>query len=172
MLPFWVFSAFLKQKINTNNLAKFQAWSNIKMWYLVKQAWYKVSCPVPLNIIHPGLLGSSFFCFWCENNYLFRRLWDTLRFCYNRLSYCRWKYLITQKTWMGEEGKGSFVCLNHINVPVRHMLAIYRGRQKPANRAPCLLLQQIAGDILHALSHRHDYTWTAFVEPALVGTSW
>ena len=28
-----------------------------------------------------------------------------------------------------------------------------------------LLLQQIARDLLHASSHRHDYTWTAFVEP-------
>ena len=28
-----------------------------------------------------------------------------------------------------------------------------------------LLLRQIARDLLHALSHRHDDTWTAFVEP-------
>ena len=27
-----------------------------------------------------------------------------------------------------------------------------------------LLLQQIARDILDAFSHRHDYTWTTFVE--------
>ena len=30
-----------------------------------------------------------------------------------------------------------------------------------------LLLQQIARDLLHALSHRHDSTWTAFVEPVV-----
>ena len=34
-----------------------------------------------------------------------------------------------------------------------------------------LLLHQIARDLLHALSHRHDNTWTAFGEPVL-GTSW
>ena len=28
-----------------------------------------------------------------------------------------------------------------------------------------LLLQQIARDLLHVLSHRHDNTWTAFYEP-------
>ena len=28
-----------------------------------------------------------------------------------------------------------------------------------------LLLRQIARDPLHALSHRHDYAWTAFIEP-------
>ena len=31
------------------------------------------------------------------------------------------------------------------------------------------LLRQIARDLFHALSHGHDYTWTAFVEPG-VGT--
>ena len=33
-----------------------------------------------------------------------------------------------------------------------------------------LLFRQIARDLLHALSHRHDKTWTAFGEP-VVGTS-
>ena len=32
-----------------------------------------------------------------------------------------------------------------------------------------LLLQQIARDVLHALTHRHDNTWAAFVEP-VIGT--
>ena len=32
-----------------------------------------------------------------------------------------------------------------------------------------LLLRPIARDLLHALSHRHDDTWTAFGEP-VVGT--
>ena len=30
-----------------------------------------------------------------------------------------------------------------------------------------LLLQLIAMDLLHASSHRHDDTWTAFVEPVI-----
>ena len=30
-----------------------------------------------------------------------------------------------------------------------------------------LLLRQTAGDLLYALSHRHDCTWTAFVEPVV-----
>ena len=30
-----------------------------------------------------------------------------------------------------------------------------------------LLLRHIARDLLHTLSHRHDYTWTAFVEPVI-----
>ena len=30
-----------------------------------------------------------------------------------------------------------------------------------------LLLRQIARDLLHALSHRHNNTWTAFVEPVV-----
>ena len=32
-----------------------------------------------------------------------------------------------------------------------------------------LLLRQIARDLLHALLHRHNNTWTAFFEP-VVGT--
>ena len=32
-----------------------------------------------------------------------------------------------------------------------------------------LLLRQITRDLLHAISHGHDNTWTAFVEP-VVGT--
>ena len=30
-----------------------------------------------------------------------------------------------------------------------------------------LLLWQIARDLVHALSHRHEYTWTPFVEPVI-----
>ena len=30
-----------------------------------------------------------------------------------------------------------------------------------------LLLRQIAGDLLHALAHRHDNTWMAFAEPVV-----
>ena len=30
-----------------------------------------------------------------------------------------------------------------------------------------LLLRQIARDLLHALSHRHDNTWAAFVAPVV-----
>ena len=30
-----------------------------------------------------------------------------------------------------------------------------------------LLLWQITRDLLHALSHRHDYTWTTFVKPVI-----
>ena len=30
-----------------------------------------------------------------------------------------------------------------------------------------LLSRQIARDLLHALSHRHDYTWTAFSQTSL-----
>ena len=35
------------------------------------------------------------------------------------------------------------------------------------NGHDALLLRQIARDLLHALSHRHDYTWTAFGEPVV-----
>ena len=43
----------------------------------------------------------------------------------------------------------------------------HRDRQNPANDA--LLLRLIARDLLHALSHRHDNTWTVSGEP-VVGT--
>ena len=33
------------------------------------------------------------------------------------------------------------------------------------NDAP--LLRQITRDLLHVLSHRYDYTWTAFIEPVV-----
>ena len=44
---------------------------------------------------------------------------------------------------------------------------LYRDRQKPANGHNTLLLSQIARDLLLALSHRHDYTWTVFGEPVV-----
>ena len=44
---------------------------------------------------------------------------------------------------------------------------VYRDRQKPANGTDALLLWHIARDLLHAFSHRHDYTWTTFVEPVI-----
>ena len=42
----------------------------------------------------------------------------------------------------------------------------YRDRQKPANgtRYPTLMTDR---DLLYALSHGHDNTWTAFVEPVV-----
>ena len=49
---------------------------------------------------------------------------------------------------------------------------LYRDRRKPANGSHnALLLRQIARDLLHALSQKHDYTWTAFVEPVGTGAN-
>ena len=45
----------------------------------------------------------------------------------------------------------------------------YRDRQRLLIGHDALLLRQIARDLLHALSNRHDSTWTAFGEP-VVGT--
>ena len=46
--------------------------------------------------------------------------------------------------------------------------SLYRDRDLLTGH-DALLLRQMAGDLLHALSHRHDSTWTAFGEP-VVGT--
>ena len=44
---------------------------------------------------------------------------------------------------------------------------LYKERQKSANWYNALLLRQIARDLLYALSHRHDNTCMAFVEPVV-----
>ena len=62
----------------------------------------------------------------------------------------------------------SFVCLNHINVPVQHIRFIGTDRSLLTGHNT-LLLWQIAKDLFHALPHRHDNIWTAFGEP-VVGT--
>ena len=62
--------------------------------------------------------------------------------------------------------------MNHINVHVQHVLVCRLYTRVGTDRSlltghDALLLRQIARDLLHALSHRHDYTWTAFVEPVV-----
>ena len=60
-----------------------------------------------------------------------------------------------------------FVCLYHINVPVlAHAGHIGTDRSLLMGHN-ALRLRQIVRDLLHALSHRHDNTWTAFVEPVV-----
>ena len=53
----------------------------------------------------------------------------------------------------------------HINIPVKHMQA--QTDRSLQTGQDVLLLRQIVRDLKHALSHRHDYTWTAFVEPVV-----
>ena len=60
-----------------------------------------------------------------------------------------------------------FVCLNHINVPVLAHAGHIGTDRSLLTGHDALLLQQIASGLLHALSHRHDNTWTAFVEPVV-----
>ena len=57
--------------------------------------------------------------------------------------------------------------LNHINVPVYSTFRPYRDRQKLLTEYDAILLRHIARDLLHALSHKHENTWTAFVEPVV-----
>ena len=62
-----------------------------------------------------------------------------------------------------------FVCLNHINVRA-HAHAGYIGTDRNLlTEHDALLIRQIARNRLHALSHRHNKTSTAFGEP-VVGT--
>ena len=62
-----------------------------------------------------------------------------------------------------------FVCLNHINVPVLTHAGHIETDRSLLTGHNALLLRQIARDLLHALLHRHNNTWTAFFEP-VVGT--
>ena len=64
-----------------------------------------------------------------------------------------------------------FVCLNHINVPVLVHAGHVETYRNMLTGHDALLLWQIARDHLHALSHRHDDTWIAFVEP-VGSTGW
>ena len=59
------------------------------------------------------------------------------------------------------------VLLNHIKVPVL-MHAGHIGTDRSLLTGHnALLLRKIAKDLLDALSHRHDYKWTAFLEPVV-----
>ena len=40
-------------------------------------------------------------------------------------------------------------------------------KKKPANGTQCPTLTTDSQDLLHALSHRHNNTWAAFVEPVV-----
>ena len=62
-----------------------------------------------------------------------------------------------------------FVSLNHINVTVRHMRAIWGQAEISANETQCPARTQIAMDRLHALLHRHKRL--RLLNPALLNTN-
>ena len=60
-----------------------------------------------------------------------------------------------------------FVCLNHINVPVLTHAGHIGTDRSLLTGHNALLLRQTARDLLYALLHRHNNTWTAFFEPVV-----